>query len=83
MAIILPFPVRPQPTDRFLLKDKIQLFRWELASQGVAIGRVAIQEGRGGGPERGDYALIYQPGAVWASWGLNREAKGVVLWECA
>ncbi len=83
MAIIIPFPVRAPLTDRFLLNDKIQLFRWELASQGVVIGRVAIYESQGSGPERGDYALVYQPGAVWASWGLNREAKGVVLWECA
>jgi hypothetical protein len=83
MAIIIPFPVRPPLTDRFLLRDKIQLFRWKPVDQGEVIRRVAIYEGNDVGPEQGDYALVYGPGAEWASWGLNREAKGIVLWECA
>ena len=84
MAVIIPFPARPAEVDRFLVRDKIELCRWEAAFKGEAISRIAIHDGSGQpGPQNGDFALVYEPGAIWAAWGLSREVRGVVLWECA
>ena len=84
MAIIIPFAARPAAVDCFLVQDKIELCRWETALKGVAISRIAIHDGGGKpGPQNADFALVYEPDAIWAAWGLSREARGVVLWECA
>lgn len=86
-AIVLPFKlrplVRPRPVEgnRFDLRDRVTLEEWRPNARACGYSRIEIECGSGQDGV-GDFALIYEEGREWASWGVGREAGAYHVWRC-
>lgn len=74
-----PLPQAPG----FHARDLIALSAWAARSEQHGYSRIHV-EGADDvpGPDSGAYALVYQLGRDWASWGLARAGSRVSIWHC-
>ncbi len=64
--------------------DMIALHGWMRRPEASGYPRMVIEVGDGSGePEEGGYALLYEAGQDWASWGIARDSEALVVWHCA
>lgn len=63
-------PARNQAS--FTPRDRADLSDWSARGYRVAMCS----------SEMGAFAMLYQDGAPWASWGLVRQGREILLWDC-
>ncbi len=69
-------------TNRFTLRDRLDLDRWGEIAQTRGGVRLIVHERQDGDPsDVGNYAAVYAAGCCWASWGLSRRPGGIVVWN--
>ncbi|MGI4976919.1 MAG: hypothetical protein ACRYG6_08250 [Janthinobacterium lividum] len=69
-------------TNRFTLRDRLDLDRWGEIAQARGGVRLVVHERQDGDPsDVGNYAAVYAAGCCWASWGLSRRPGGIVVWN--
>ena len=56
----------------FTLRDREDLEDWSTADHLVSICS----------SDTGPFAMLYQAGRKWASWGVARQGRSVLLWDC-
>jgi hypothetical protein len=83
-AVVIAFPEarqRPAPATarRLTLRDRVEAMRWADAVRTLGVSRAAIHSG--GDPHIGDFILIYQAGALWASWVIGCKPAGYSVWR--
>ncbi len=62
---------RNQPTS-FTRRDREDLDDWSSKDHRVSICS----------SDMGSFAMVYRAGASWASWGVVRQGRSVLLWDC-
>lgn len=83
---LVPTAVKPAAAAGWDLSplDMLALSRWMRQSELHGYPRTVVEVGDGSGaPEAGGFALVYEPGQCWASWGVARERAELVVWHCA
>ncbi len=77
------FPRSPPRTNRFSVRDKIELQRWWTHGPRGSITRFRSEDAEPTDPvEVGSFLLLYRDGQDWASWGIApRGALGFEVWS--
>lgn len=81
-SVVIAFPERrPRaPVGRRLtLRDRVEALRWAETARSQGVSRVAIHAG--GDAQIGDFILIYQTEALWASWVIGCKPAGYSVWR--
>ena len=60
------------PQTGFTLRDREDLEEWSSIHHRVSICT----------SDMGSFAMVYEAGRPWASWGVVRQGRSVLLWEC-
>lgn len=56
----------------FTLRDRADLDEWSAGNRPVSLCS----------SEMGTFAMLYQEGMRWASWGVVRQGRKILLWDC-
>ena len=73
----------PATTNRFTVRDRIELERWTDVARQRGFDRLMLHERLESDPsDVGNYLAVYAEGCCWASWGLSRRTDGIVAWDC-
>ncbi len=82
---VIPFPGRERNDNRLDTRDRIALLAWVDGGAGHGVCRVVVQHCESGEDPAvvGDFAMLYRPGAAWASWSLARSRGRYQVWEMA
>ncbi|MDT7952347.1 MAG: hypothetical protein RQ966_12665 [Acetobacteraceae bacterium] len=58
--------------DGFTPRDRDDLAKWSVGDRLVSIS----------GSDMGTFAMLYEGKRPWASWGVVRQGRSVLLWDC-
>lgn len=75
---------RAEPAStRFCLRDRVELLGWAATARALGICRVSLEhpEPHDARHEVGDFALVYDGSADWATWAVAREHGHYLLWS--
>ena len=75
---------RAEPvSNRFGLRDRVALLAWAAEARAFGICRVSLErpDPQEAQHEIGDFALIYDADAEWASWAVAPEHGSYLLWS--
>lgn len=61
-----------QQSAGFTLRDREDLEEWANGDRSVSFCS----------SDTGSFAMLYQSGRPWASWGVVRQGRSVLLWDC-
>lgn len=71
-------------TSRFSMRDRIMALDWSDAVRPLGFTKLVFEDaGDFGDNETGEFVLIYEKCASWASWGIGYGERGMTLWRSA
>ncbi len=80
-AIVFPLAAHAA-TNRFTVRDRIELERWTEIAKQRGFDRLVLHERLESDPsDVGNYLAVYAEGCCWASCGLSRRPDGIVAWD--
>jgi hypothetical protein len=83
-AQILMFPREPAPRNRLTMRDRMEVLRWTEQTARHGFTRIVFDTASEcSGHEPGDYLLVYERDALWASWGIGCADGRLTLWNAA
>ncbi len=81
---VLTFPPLAAQRNRLSMRDRMQLLRWAECSERHGFTRIVFDTAsERSGHEPGDYVLIYERDALWASWGIGCADSALTLWNAS
>ena len=83
-GVVVPFPGRLRFAYRMGVRERVDACEWADAAYHGGIARVVFHTGHAGDePANGDFLLIYERGAEWASWGVAPDPAGFSVWRAS
>jgi hypothetical protein len=83
-AQVLAFPPPAPQRNRLTMRDRMEVLRWVERSDRHGFTRIVFDSATEcSGHEPGDYILLYERGALWASWGIGCADSRLTLWNAA